>query len=1113
MSRVQSENLEVQDKMSTCSSCGVSLDFYNEKHVCNKCGSMFCSSCNALKEKLSYMSGKPARRSSKECTTCQLLKKANNSPGGLKNILSYDQNKEPRVPHNPKLEKTSINVAVRGQGQIKNDIIQDLQKTVHEITLTDHLGEQVKTSPEDNTEFKCVRDQEEASNNKHYSHRDDDKTNLPNYNERYSGKSKTYPADPSLHEIDGTKDDNMKSEPHKNNPEERAPFENDFQNRRGKDEIDLKPETTEGVPVSGNSHRQNVNNIPNAEKISECIKLHLEKGPPLQSIGKAVPSSGCNVISDLPSKKDNSATPFTLQKEDDTSCVVSIRETSGAENTTNTAEEFNKNKQGYIANPYKSGLSEVEHDTAWDNILSSVSSTSADVRDLESCHQSADWATVETGTTQREASSSPSVKGTTRKSDEYDGPITPGPRVIELPGEEEMDQFKLGSGEPTSQKKTPRKLCLECGRPECTGNKFTNLLQQMMRVASASGLEVRDVTSDGNCMFTAVIDQLTYQGDTSYSIHALRQAAVDYLRANPHSEDGTPYSEFLDTETWDNYLNRMSQDGQWGDHMIMRAIAEITSRTIQVISAEAGRDWTVIDPKSGEQNKKPAIYLGHVGEFHYVSLRVFGLDSRSSQTLGEDAYDIKPVMSKGEGPSEHSLTRIHKEEFYENEKAEMFKEDYIDDWTDLPVTHFSFVLKRIFPYKTLESTDYWSMKLMQMIENIKVPMGTRKEVVGSIAESFYLPGLTCMHTTPSQGSPSKSVGVTCLCIQEALRVFPKGHDSMSASDTFFETDSVHPGYLHIVARYPGFGDTKAVIPNTAYKSQPSMTEKVKSYSDYHPIDFQIECKCAFSCPVWPSVADEWPNRRRPVNWPKKHIIQSIVSEGCHIVPIAHKNSSNETIEWQFLFSVAERTISLEALSKHQKYCYIFFKAFFTQYLEQCRYITSGHLKSIFFYACELVPESLWSANPGACILYLMDQLFVQVQERNIPNYFIPANNMIDHFTEEMSKELQPLLMTFRTQPLSAVQQLALNSRITCAPTVIEKVLDDVPLFRSHRSIRESTFTVFLPQTISQIQTLVYGWKISDALELASEAYEERLAVSTCRNLATQFRTPFSSRRC
>lgn len=155
----------------------------------------------------------------------------------------------------------------------------------------------------------------------------------------------------------------------------------------------------------------------------------------------------------------------------------------------------------------------------------------------------------------------------------------------------------------------------------------------MIKVANNLGMEVRDVTSDGNCMFTAVIDQLTYQGETSHSLQSLRLAAVEYLHANPCSEDGTPYSEFLDTETWDAYLNRMARDGEWGDHMIMRAISEVTSRTIQVISTEAERDWTVIEPKSCEQNQKPAIYLGHVGEFHYVSLRVYGLDSRGAQTL------------------------------------------------------------------------------------------------------------------------------------------------------------------------------------------------------------------------------------------------------------------------------------------------------------------------------------------------------------------------------------------------------------------------------------------------------------------------------------------------
>lgn len=35
-------------------------------------------------------------------------------------------------------------------------------------------------------------------------------------------------------------------------------------------------------------------------------------------------------------------------------------------------------------------------------------------------------------------------------------------------------------------------------------------------------------------------------------------------------EDGTPLEMFLTSESWDEYLSRMSKDGQWGDHMVLR---------------------------------------------------------------------------------------------------------------------------------------------------------------------------------------------------------------------------------------------------------------------------------------------------------------------------------------------------------------------------------------------------------------------------------------------------------------------------------------------------------------------------------------------------------------
>lgn len=147
------------------------------------------------------------------------------------------------------------------------------------------------------------------------------------------------------------------------------------------------------------------------------------------------------------------------------------------------------------------------------------------------------------------------------------------------------------------------------------------LLREMISTAKSAKFEIHNVTPDGNCMFAAVVDQLELQNDRSFSPRRLRQACVDFLRDNPESEDGTPYVLFLDNESWEDYLSRMCQEGQWGDHMMLQAIAQVTGRSIQVIHNDRQRDWTRIETQLPGENHMFPITLGHVGELHYVSLR------------------------------------------------------------------------------------------------------------------------------------------------------------------------------------------------------------------------------------------------------------------------------------------------------------------------------------------------------------------------------------------------------------------------------------------------------------------------------------------------------------
>ncbi|CAG2203809.1 unnamed protein product [Mytilus edulis] len=159
----------------------------------------------------------------------------------------------------------------------------------------------------------------------------------------------------------------------------------------------------------------------------------------------------------------------------------------------------------------------------------------------------------------------------------------------------------------------------------CNCNQFTKNQHMLYELVRTEGLEMHDVVPDGNCMFRAIIDQLRMQGIITMTCNGIRQMAVEYLRNNPLQNDGTHLEDFFVAadESWEEFLRRMSKDGEWGDQIVLRGLAEVIDREICIISTFGdSHNQTTITPQGASKVKK--IYLGHVNDQHYYSLRPKG---------------------------------------------------------------------------------------------------------------------------------------------------------------------------------------------------------------------------------------------------------------------------------------------------------------------------------------------------------------------------------------------------------------------------------------------------------------------------------------------------------
>lgn len=98
-----------------------------------------------------------------------------------------------------------------------------------------------------------------------------------------------------------------------------------------------------------------------------------------------------------------------------------------------------------------------------------------------------------------------------------------------------------------------------------------------------------------------------------------------YLRKYPYKEDGQHIQSFLCKENWEEYLERMSRTKEWGDHIILQALVDAFNLNITIFNVfEDDVRHTILQTKAGKKHKHMQAFLGHIGEFHYLSLRPGG---------------------------------------------------------------------------------------------------------------------------------------------------------------------------------------------------------------------------------------------------------------------------------------------------------------------------------------------------------------------------------------------------------------------------------------------------------------------------------------------------------
>ncbi|XP_022144673.1 uncharacterized protein LOC111014304 isoform X2 [Momordica charantia] len=123
----------------------------------------------------------------------------------------------------------------------------------------------------------------------------------------------------------------------------------------------------------------------------------------------------------------------------------------------------------------------------------------------------------------------------------------------------------------------------------------------------------RKVQGDGNCQFRALSDQLYGTPDNH---ELVRQKVVNQLMSHPEIYEGyVPMA-------YDEYLEKMSRNGEWGDHVTLQAAVD--SYGVRIFVITSFKDTCCVEILPNSQKTKGVIFLSFWAEVHYNSIHPQG---------------------------------------------------------------------------------------------------------------------------------------------------------------------------------------------------------------------------------------------------------------------------------------------------------------------------------------------------------------------------------------------------------------------------------------------------------------------------------------------------------
>ena len=173
---------------------------------------------------------------------------------------------------------------------------------------------------------------------------------------------------------------------------------------------------------------------------------------------------------------------------------------------------------------------------------------------------------------------------------------------------------------------------------------------------------------------------------------------------------------------------------------------------------------------------------------------------------------------------------------------------------------------------------------------------------------------------------------------------------------------------------------------------------------------------------WPSCASSWQYRQR--HWPDTQTVKDVVNYGCHLVPKQPPTLSKDDplygMFFQYSFARAENVLfnKLNEDNKVLTDCLRMLKFLCGLLFDRPQLLKSYHMQTIVLHAAERAPPSHWKeTNFVKHVLDLLDDLLHYLVTQNLPNYFVPQQNLFEQFSPDFIWDVAARVSKVRRDPI------------------------------------------------------------------------------------------------